>query len=408
VARHRITHPVINDAALVLWGAYGVRAWPTFILIDPQGHVALHAAGEGHGGRLEEAIRWLIRYHEGRGTLSRRRVAALQPPPVLPTGPLRFPGKVLAGPDALLIADSAHHQIVVADPAGRIRLRIGQGQPGLRDGRFEEARFTHPQGLWRDGERVFVADTGNHAIRELQLAAHTVRTIAGTGQQGPPLQEAAPAPTTPLNSPWDVVMVDETLYIAMAGAHQIWSLDVSRRLLNRIAGTGEEALRDGPAGAAALAQPSGLTADPDGNLYIADSEASAIRKWTRRTDRLDTLIGAGLFEYGDQDGPWAAARLQHPLGILWHDGGLYVADTYNHKVKRLDLAARTIHTVAGTGAPGASEGRFGRFAEPSGVSIAEGRLYVADTNNHTIRAFALESAELSTVALHQEGNANPQ
>jgi sugar lactone lactonase YvrE len=139
-----------------------------------------------------------------------------------------------------------------------------------------------------------------------------------------------------------------------------------------------------------------------GKLYVADSEVSAIRCIDMATERVTTILGEGLFSFGDVDGALAGARLQHPLGILWHDGRLYIADTYNHKVKRLDLAARTIHTIAGTGAPGLADGRSGLLAEPSGLSLGEGRLYVADTNNHAIRALTLESAELSTVALHQD------
>jgi thiol-disulfide isomerase/thioredoxin/sugar lactone lactonase YvrE len=400
VLRYEVMHPVLNDATSVLWTAYGVNAWPTLILIDPEGHVVLHTSGEGNGPLLDTAIQWLIRHHEGRGTLNRSPIAVRPETTGSLTSSLRFPGKVVVAQQEVFIADSNHHQIVIADLEGRIRQRIGRGTMGLQDGGFEDAEFNHPQGLARDGERLYVADTENHLIREASLAKKTVRTIAGTGHQGHVLRDQAPAKATALNSPWDLVVIDGVLYIAMAGAHQIWSLDVKNGMLARYAGTGQEQLVDGPLSHCALAQPSGINADPAGNLYLADSEVSAVRRIDRQAARLETLIGSGLFTFGDRDGPWKDARLQHPLGILWHDGALYLADSYNHKIKRLNLSERTIETLAGTGKAGLVDGSPGQLAEPAGLSVSNGTLYVADTNNHAIRLLTLTPSTLSTLQLH--------
>jgi thiol-disulfide isomerase/thioredoxin/sugar lactone lactonase YvrE len=399
VLRYEVVHPVVNDTKFILWNAYGVRAWPTLALVDPEGHVVLQTSGEGQGPLLDAAIQWLIQHHEPRGTLDRRAVSLRPETLDVQDSALRFPGKILVNNQRLFIADSNHHQIAIADLAGQIIERVGRGTAGARDGPFEEAEFHHPQGLALDGDRLFVADTDNHLIREVHLTNRTVRTIAGTGRQGHVLHQEAPARTTALNSPWDLVVVDDTVYIAMAGAHQIWSLDPRRGVLNRYAGSGQEQITDGPLASCALAQPSGITADPDGNLYIADSEVSAVRKLDRRGQRVETLIGRGLFEFGDRDGPWTTARLQHPLGILWFDGSLYLADSYNHKIKRLDLSNQTIQTVAGTGQSGFKDGSTGALAEPAGLSGSGDTLYVADTNNHAVRTLRLVDRRLSTLQL---------
>jgi hypothetical protein len=107
----------------------------------------------------------------------------------------------------------------------------------------------------------------------------------------------------------------------------------------------------------------------------------------------------GLFEFGDVDGEGDAARLQHPLGVAFHAGMLYVADTYNHKVKILDPQTRRVRTLLGDGTPGHVDGVPARFFEPGGLTVAAGKLYIADTNNHAIRVADLTTREVSTLAL---------
>jgi hypothetical protein len=113
---------------------------------------------------------------------------------------------------------------------------------------------------------------------------------------------------------------------------------------------------------------------------------------------VETLAGGDLFEFGDRDGTGDAARLQHPLGVLYADGAVYVADTYNHKIKRLDPGTRAVKTFAGTGKPGHADGTRASFYEPGGLSAANNKLYVADTNNHAVRVVDLASGQTSTLA----------
>jgi DNA-binding beta-propeller fold protein YncE len=406
VARHGITHPVVNDGDFAIWQRYAVRAWPTLVLVDPQGYVVGAVAGEGHGPALREAIQALIAEHRQAGTLRvDGRPFALRNPAPPADGFLAYPGKVLADVASrrLFVANSGHHRIVVADPAAQVRAVAGIGEPGFADGSFATARFRHPQGMALVGEHLYVADTENHAIRRLDLRARTVETVGGTGEQAAGRPRPGTGRAVALNSPWDLVSRNGTLYIAMAGCHQVWAMDLTTGTLTPFAGSGREELRDGPRLEAGLNQPSGLATDGQA-LFVADSEASAIRVITLGdVGRVTTLVGAGLFEFGDQDGTGAAVRLQHPLGIALLGEACYIADTYNHKIKRLYPALRRVETVFGTGKPGRGEGAQPSFFEPGGLSAAAGRLYIADTNNHRICLADLAAGTVATLPLGESG-----
>jgi sugar lactone lactonase YvrE len=252
------------------------------------------------------------------------------------------------------------------------------------------------------GETLYVADTENHAIRVVDLEMGMVETIAGTGRQGVGHVEGGLAMEVDLRSPWDLALAGRKLHVAMAGSHQIWSMDLDTHVIQAIIGTGEENLADGPPEEALLAQPSGIAVDEDDVLFIADSETSAIRAAdTLSAHNVETLVGAGLFEFGDVDGNFKDARLQHPLGVDYADGIVFVADTYNHKIKRVGTESRMVATLAGSGAPGHADGPrlAATFYEPGGVSARDGRIYVADTNNHAIRVIELDTDAVRTLAV---------
>ena len=387
VQRYERTEPVVNDRNFDIWRAYGARAWPTLVLIDPAGNLVGQVAGEGHYELLDKAIgRLITEFDERIDRTPLQLVPALEQ---MDDAFLRFPGKVLVDAESqrMFIADSNHHRIVIADPAGKVLQVIGDGKAGLRDGNFEDARFHQPQGLALNGDTLFVADTMNNAIRRIDLDALEVETVAGTGEQVYMQRDAYPAKGTPLNSPWDVLWHDSLLYIAMAGQHQLWTYDPARGRLAAFAGTRREALLDGPRLAAALNQPSGLATDGK-RLYFADAEASAIRYVDFETGDVETIVGTGLFDFGDVDGQGDVVRLQHPLGVTYGNGLLYVADTYNDKVKVIDPEKRTSRTL-----PGGERGLF----EPGGLDFADGRLWIADTNNHRIAVVAANGTALETV-----------
>lgn len=405
VLRHEVEHPVINDFAMELWQQYAVRSWPTLILIDPLGKLVVGHSGERVFDPIDQIIEQLIPLFDSRGLLDRQPLEGKLEQSGERETLLSFPGKVLADEKGgrLFIADSNHNRILVASLRdGSILEEIGQGDSGLKDGDFRTATFQHPQGMALREWELYVADTENHAIRRVDLRRKVVETVAGTGRQG---YEFNPPPRAgsaqPLNSPWDLESDGDALYVAMAGPHQIWKMELEDDLIGPYAGNGQEALHDGPLASAALAQPSGISSDGQ-KLYFADSEVSSIRSADLNPDgRVETLVGGGLFQFGDRDGVGADARLQHPLGVVWCDGSIFVADTYNNKIKRVNPAARKVETFVGSGEAGWRDGKgaTAQFMEPAGVSAAAGKLYVADTNNHRIRVVDIKTRRVSTFEL---------
>jgi thiol-disulfide isomerase/thioredoxin len=412
VQRYGLRHPVINDDEFAVWQLYRANAWPSFALIDPRGNLYAMDAGEIPFEAFDRVIGEMVAYFDSTGELDRGPLEFDLEGSGDPATLLRFPGKVLADEAGgrLFIADSGHHRIVIADLATYEVLDVvGAGRSGLEDGDYQTARFNTPQGMALEGDTLYVADTNNHAIRAIDLSAQTVTTVAGTGVRGDlffPGGEPLPdAPTAvDLRSPWDVEMGDNgLLYIAMAGAHQIWTLNFESNRLEVVVGSGREALFNETLLASGLAQPSGLYFD-DGLLYFTDSESSSIRVADFAADRVRTVAGPlenNLFDFGDVDGVVGTSRLQHPLGVVGTpDGFLYITDTYNNKIKRVDSTTDETTGVFGSGETGGfrdGDGGSAQFDEPGGLDYADGRLYVADTNNHAIRVIDLAAGEVSTV-----------
>lgn len=400
ILRYELEHPVYNDADYSVWQSYGVRAWPTQVVIDPAGYVVGSVSGEGNYDLIDKAVAKLVSEFRARGELNEEPLKLTLERAKVGDLPLAFPGKVLAdGPgNRLFIADSNHNRIVVTTLEGKLITTIGSGERGAANGAFDKATFYRPQGMALDGSFLYVADTENHLVRQVDLKAKTVSTIAGTGEQTRDYFRSGPALTIPLSSPWDLQLVGRTLYIAMAGPHQIWKLDLDKNEVSTFAGSGREARTDGPLLQAAFAQPSGIAAD-DKTLYVADSEANIVRAIDLGSGQVKTLVGGDLFEFGDVDGNGDDVRLQHPLGLFLLGDKLLIADTYNHKIKELDPKSQHVKTLFGSGKPGQADGRSGSFYEPGGLSVANGKLYVADTDNHAVRVIDLKTKEVSTLRI---------
>lgn len=400
ILRYEISHPVVNDAEMKIWRSYGANSWPTLFLIDPEGFIYRWGSGEGLYEPLDKHISDLIKVHREKKTLNEKPMRfELARFSERGDSPLFFPGKVV--PDTagkrLFIADSTHHRIVITDLDGNKIAIAGTGESGAADGPFEKATFNDPQGMALKGDILYVADRKNHLIRALDLKAKTVKTVAGTGEQGASRRATGPALKIGLNSPWDVLLLGDMLYIAMAGHHQIWQMDVVKNELSPYAGNGRENIVDGPLAGSEFAQPSGLTTDGK-TLWVADSEVSAIRAVPLDgKGEVKSVVGEGLFEFGDIDGVGEKVRLQHALGVAYHSGKLYVADTYNSKIKVLDPKKRECKTFLGGGGEGWLADPL--FSEPAGISYADGKLYVADTNAHRIRVVDLKTKSVSTLAL---------
>ncbi|MHA6793448.1 NHL domain-containing thioredoxin family protein [Pseudonocardia bannensis] len=362
VERYGVHHAVLDDPELITWDAYAARAWPTLVVVDPQGYVVAQMAGEGHAHGLGVLIEELIAEHDGAGTLHRGDGPYVAPPE--PTTTLRFPGKIIAlSGGGFLVSDTAHHQLVELDAdLATERRRIGDGARGLIDSADGvPARFSEPQGLAAlppevaaaVGYDVVVADSVNHALRGVRLADGRVTTVAGTGEQLRARVDVGAAGAE-LSTPWDVAWWRDRIVVAMAGSHQLWSFDPVGGAVTVLAGTTNEGLRDGAPHEAFFAQPSGLAVDDAGTLWVADSETSAVRSVVAEPvvgAAVSTAVGQGLFDFGFRDGPASSpdvpALLQHPLGVaVLPDGSIAVADTYNGAIRRYSPQTREVTTLA--------------------------------------------------------------
>ncbi|XP_067995441.1 NHL repeat-containing protein 2 [Melanerpes formicivorus] len=436
VLRYNIVHPVVNDADATLWHELEVSCWPTLVILGPRGNMLFSLVGEGHREKLFLFTSVTLKFYKERGQIKDNKIGIKLYRDSLPPSPLLFPGKVTVdnSGERLVIADTGHHRILVTRRNGQILHTIGGPNSGKRDGRFSEAAFNSPQGIAIKDNIIYVADTENHLIRKIDLELEMVTTVAGIGIQGVDKEGGAKGEEQPISSPWDVVFgnsisgtqEDDVLWIAMAGTHQIWALmleggklpkgsDLKKGVCLRFAGSGNEENRNNAyPHKAGFAQPSGLSLaseEPWNCLFVADSESSTVRTISLKDGAVKHLVGGerdplNLFAFGDVDGAGINAKLQHPLGVAWDKKRklLYVADSYNHKIKVVDPKMKNCATLAGTGEASnviGSSFTQSTLNEPGGLCVEEnGRLmYVADTNNHQIKVLDLETKILSMLPI---------
>ncbi|WVZ06045.1 hypothetical protein V8G54_019391 [Vigna mungo] len=388
VLRYGISHPVVNDGDMFLWRNLGISSWPTFAIVGPDGKLLAQLAGEGHRKDLDDFAEAALLYYGKQNMLDNTPISlSLEKDndPRLLTSPLKFPGKLAVDVlnNRLFISDSNHNRIVVTDLDGNFIVQIGSsGEEGLNDGSFDDATFNRPQGLAYNAKKniLYVADTENHALREIDFVNEKVRTLAGNGTKGSDYVGGGKGGTQLLNSPWDVCFhpFEETIYIAMAGQHQIWEHNLLEATSSAFSGDGYERNLNGSSSTnTSFAQPSGLSLSQDlSKIYIADSESSSIRVVDLKTGGSQLLAGGdpmfadNLFKFGDQDGIGSDVLLQHPLGVMCaNDGEIYIADSYNHKIKKLDPTSKRVSTIAGTGKAGFKDGTAvkAQLSEPAGI-----------------------------------------
>lgn len=394
IIRYEMAHPVVNDADHELMDAYGITSRPSLVLIGPDGQITKTVVGEGHRQTLEQAIDNLLVAGRQSGTLTKKKIALQKPR--LPEKTLAYPGKLAYGNGYLYCSDSNHNRIVelALEQNGEgalVRRTFGSGTPGFRDGHAADACFFRPQGLTFADGNLYVCDTENHAIRRIDLSTGFVDTIAGRGEQAVEGAIGGPGKDVLLNSPWDSVRLGDYLYIAMAGPHQIWRLHLPTHYIEVCAGNSREGLVDGSAYVSELAQPSGMTTDGQ-DVYFADSETSAIRRLNTANGEVETLVGQGLFDFGDRDGSFAEALLQHPIGLTYAAGNLYVADSYNHALKKMHLEQASVTSLVRRQNKNVcsihdQSCQVLALDEPNDVLYVNGKFYITDTNNHLIRIY---------------------
>lgn len=400
IVRHDIEHPVLNDPDLTTWQAYSVRAWPTLVLVDPEGQIAASYSGEGHAHAIDALLTEQVEVFESRGTLHRGK--SLYQPVEVPVGIFRQPGKIevipehcrpLMGGADLLVSDSGGHRLAAVshEEPDTIVWSAGVGSRGHQDGSLGSSAFAEPYGVAflpeetaaAVGFHLVVADTANHLLRGIHLATGSVTTLAGTTRQW--MQQdptEGPGLEVSLSTPWDVALEGSTVVIAMAGDHRLWHYDLLSGHVSVWAGTSNEGLVDGALEHTWFAQPSGLALGADA-MWLVDSETSALRRI--RGGATDTVVGKGLFDFGHVDGIAPEALLQHPLGVaLLPDQSVLIADTYNGAIRRYSPETNQVSTV-----------RRGLF-EPSDVAVLDTddgvAIAVVESSAHKVTVLPLPEA----------------
>ena len=385
--RLEAAHPVLNDRQFRTWRSYAVSAWPTLVAVNPAGYVVGVHAGEFTADMLVPFIETQIASARESGTLNTEPLHFEPDAPNVEPTLLRYPGKITVEGDRIAIADSGNHRVLVGKLATdgmsmKIERTAGTGAPGFSDGR--EGQFHSPQGMAFAGDTLYVADQENHSIRAVDLNTGVIKTVAGTGKQ---MRTRGDQKAGAMSSPWDLALIGETLYVAMAGVHQLWTVDTKTGRSRVHSGTGGEDIRDGPHKEALLAQPMGITALDD-RLYFTDSESNGIR-WAEASPEgsVGTIVGTGLFDFGDVDGKGDDVRLQHPQGIAVFGKDLLVADSYNDCIKLVNPESRT------------SAVWLRELHEPEGIACTSTHAYIADTNAHRIAVVDLETKSVSDLRI---------
>lgn len=384
--RHGNAFPALLDADWAAWQRYGIESWPTLLLVDAEGRERERIVGlNGDLDRSLSALAENIAPHPDGG-----RLVETVPEPRLS---LRFPSAVAASADRLFIADSGHHRILECTHSGRVLRQFGLGTADSMDGPHDQAAFNRPQGLALEREVLYVADTGNHSLRRINLLNGTVDTLCGNGRAGDPVEGPVAGTNTSLNHPVSLAIAANQVHIACAGDNRLWSYDLGRGELSLRAGTGRLEMRDGNARTiAAFAQPTGLAAVQQ-VLYVCDALGSAIRSLQLRSDLVQTLVGQGMWDFGDADGPRASARLQHPLGIALSADAplLWIADSGNGSLRTLRLGGGELTTVS----------LPRRLHGPTGLAIAGGAVWIAETDAHAVLRYDIVTGELGDVTISE-------
>ena len=371
------THPVLNDRQFRVWRSYAVTAWPTLVAIDPAGYVVGAHAGEFMAPMLTSFIDGLIEKARADGTLSTDELHFEIEPPTIAPGKLRYPGKVTVEGTRIAIADSGNNRVII----GRLSNDAGKATIEL----IADGPFRSPQGVAFNGNELLVADSENHSVRAIDLTTAEITTVAGNGKQLRTRQDRSEGA---MSSPWDLVADGDQVHVAMAGIHQLWTVDRKSGASRVHSGTGGEAIQDGPSREALLAQPMGI-AKREEKLFFADSESNGVR-WADASGEgnVGTIVGTGLFDFGDVDGTADDVRLQHPQGICTGpNGSLLVADSYNDCIKIIDPSSRT------------STAWIRDLHEPEGIACNESHAFIADTNAHRIVVVDLKTKEQRELTL---------
>lgn len=396
ILKYDITYPVINDADLKIWNNFEIKAWPTYALIDVRGGLVETYVGDSHFSEMGKDISKLISKYKYQ--INRDQLPILPEKYSLVGNVLKFPTKLEYHKDfsfgrvknlpVIFIANSGANNIVASSLSGNILVKIGSGDAGLADGSFELASFRSPQGLLYRNNKLYVADTGNHALRVIDFEKKEVSTLVGSGKKGMIFNSKEKTDTAKfdLASPLDLEFFPDNqhIVIANAGTHQILSYHIKSEKISVLAGDGSEGFKDGKALESSLSQTSDMSVLKN-KLYFIDAGGSSLRVLDKN-GKVETLIGDGKGGSGHKNGSKKDALMQHPLALMADNTGIYIADSFNHKLRKYSLESGKIKDLAGQSQRGNGVGSKDKisFDEPEGMIAIRDRIYIADTNNNRV------------------------
>lgn len=271
----------------------------------------------------------------------------------------------------------------------------GSGVLGFVNGTGTGASFNQPNEITTDGTNLYVVDSQNHAIRKIVMATGVVSTVAGTGVAGFVNNTGTLAS---FNNPSGIVTDGTNLYVADTGNHAIRKIVIATGVVSTVAGTGSVGFVNNTGALASFSSPYGITTD-GANLYVADFGNHAIRQIVIATGVTTTVAGTGVAGFVNATG--TLASFNNPGGITTDGVNLYVADYANHAIRQIVIATGATTTVAGTGFAGYANSTLGTsasFRNPGAITTDGTNLYVADTNNHAIRKIVIATGAVTTVA----------
>ncbi len=405
VLKHDITHPILVDDDLKIWNNFKIKAWPSFVLINPHGNEVETYVGENSVVEMSRDVKKIISRYRYRLNSN--------PLPITPEkynkigNVLRFPSKLAYSSSlsyksrqysAIFISNSGQNNIVISALNGDIIEKIGGAEEGLVDGIFDDATFNSPSGILFNDNKLYVADSGNHALRVIDFKEGLVKTLVGSGVKGDVISDATAidAALVNLSSPSDVEFFPDknTIAISNSGTNQILLYHLKDHKISVLAGSGKEGMLDGKGRASSLAQTSDMSAF-QGKLYFLDALTSSLRVVDKSGD-VKTLIGQGE-KFGHANGAKEKALMQHPLALTVDNSGVYIADSFNHRIRKYDFSSKQIRDLVGA----ESDDDFGaktRFDSPEGIISIANNFYISDSGNN--RLLILNRSKLNSTLLN--------
>lgn len=397
VLRHDITYPVINDQNSRIMNNFALKEWPSFLVINPYGMVSKKFSGKNEVEKVGEYVSKQITKYKFQ--ISRNALPILLEKNNLIGNVLSYPTKLAYANNfnhktrqipAIFIANTGQNSINITTITGESLLKIGSGKIGMADGSFDVATFNAPQGLLYADNKLYVADTGNNAIRLINFKENKVQTIVGNGARGGIIEEGDnDAKAISLSSPTDIEFFpdENNLVISNSGTNQILLYNINEQDISIFAGSGVQGSDDGKYPNNSLAQTADMAVYGD-KLYFVDSASSSLR-FASEDGEVKTLAKAievlkqnNSANFNSSDNK-KYSILQSPKGLVVDDTGVYISDSLNNRLKKYDFSTSQIRDLVGS-IRGEELGNKTNFDEPSGIISVLDRFYVADTNNNRI------------------------